>query len=113
MNGLSIILLILVIAGICTWGIAGIFIVLGLAWLIAFIMDNINNRVDAAAKAREEEAGLKAEAEYTVKKAFYDMRVSQYKRDCEAVKRTGRKGNCQGSRHRHAGVLGRISALIY
>lgn len=81
MNGLSIILLILVIAGICTWGIAGIFIVLGLAWLVAFTMDNINNRVDAAALAREEEAKLKAEAEYTVKKAFYDMRVSQYKKE--------------------------------
>lgn len=44
-------------------------------------MDNINNRVDAAALAREEEAKLKAEAEYTVKKAFYDMRVSQYKKE--------------------------------
>lgn len=44
-------------------------------------MDNINNRVDATAKAREEEARLKAEAEYTVKKAFYDMRVSQYKKE--------------------------------
>ena len=81
MNALSIILLILVIAGICTWGIAGIFIVLGLAWLIAFTMDNINNRVDATAKAREEESRLKAEAEYTVKKAFYDMCVSQYKKE--------------------------------
>ncbi len=81
MNGLSIILLVLVIAGICTWGIAGIFIVLGLTWLIAFAIDNINNRVDATAKAREEEAKLQAEAEYTVKKAFYDMRVSQYKKE--------------------------------
>ena len=81
MNGLSIILLVLVIAGICTWGIAGIFIVLGLAWLIAFAIDNINSRVDATAKAREEEARLKAEAEYTVKKAFYDMRVSQHKKE--------------------------------
>jgi uncharacterized protein (DUF58 family) len=81
MNGLSIILLVLVIAGICTWGIAGIFIVLGLAWLIAFAIDNINSRVDATAKAREEEVKLQAEAEYTVKKAFYDMRVSQYKKE--------------------------------
>jgi hypothetical protein len=68
-----------VIAGLLAGGIAGGLGVAALFIVVAFGLDYIGAQKEAEEKASEEAERLRAEAEYSACKEYWDMKKSQYK----------------------------------
>ena len=94
---LEVLFIAAIIAGLLTGGIGGALAVAVLFIGVAYGLDCLNSRREAAEKASEEAERLRTEAEYVAQKEYWDMKKSQYKAEIlDSLRSESKKVGMQG-----------------